>query len=88
MAREKTKDLISQMIPRTTHERPTDKPQEAHERPTNNPQRGAMEKYHIRMMPADWEALKQHFEADGLTISAGIRSVLKRYMRDEGIHHI
>jgi hypothetical protein len=85
MAREKTKDLISQMIPQTTHEQPTETPQKTHESTTDTPQRGAMEKYNIRMLPTDWEALKRHFEAKGLTISAGLRMVLKEYMSKEQI---
>jgi hypothetical protein len=85
MAREKTKDLISQMIPQTTHEDTTDAPQKGHSVPTDAPQRGPMKKYHIRMEPKDWEALQRHFEADGLTVSAGIRMVIKKYMRDESM---
>lgn len=83
MAREKTKDLISQMVPQTPHEQPTEDPQTPHESTTTDPRAGPMQKYHIRMNPGDWETLKRYFAADGLTISAGIRSVLKQFIRDK-----
>ena len=47
-----------------------------------------LEQLSFRMSPEDKERLRQHFDSLGLTVSAGLRMVLKRYMRDEGIHHI
>ena len=35
----------------------------------------------IRMADSDWEKLKAHFGARGLSISAGVRFIVKEYLR-------
>jgi predicted DNA binding CopG/RHH family protein len=35
----------------------------------------------IRMSDSDWERLKSHFAARGLSVSAGIRFIVKEYLR-------
>jgi predicted DNA binding CopG/RHH family protein len=37
----------------------------------------------IRMADSDWEKLKAHFAARGLSVSAGVRFIVKEYLR----HH-
>ncbi len=44
-----------------------------------------MKKYQIYFSEDEWEALSQHFAEQGLKTSAGVRRVLKEYMRREGI---
>ena len=39
----------------------------------------------IRMHDRTWNALRAHFRAQGLTVSAGIRQVLHAWMGEEGI---
>lgn len=42
----------------------------------------------VRMKNSDWLGLKMHFKPQGLSVAAGIRQVLFRYMRDNGIKPI
>ena len=35
----------------------------------------------IRMADSDWKMLKAHFGARGLSVSAGIRFIVKEYLR-------
>jgi predicted DNA binding CopG/RHH family protein len=35
----------------------------------------------IRMADSDWKMLKAHFAARGLSVSAGIRFIVKEYLR-------
>ena len=35
----------------------------------------------IRMANSDWKRLKEHFAARGLSVSAGIRFIVKEYLR-------
>jgi hypothetical protein len=35
----------------------------------------------IRMADSDWKMLKAHFTARGLSVSAGIRFIVKEYLR-------
>ena len=44
-----------------------------------------MKKYQIYFSEDEWEALSRHFAEQGLKTSAGVRRVLKEYMRREGI---
>ena len=37
----------------------------------------------IRMSDNDWQALKAHFKGKGISVSGGIRMVLKRYIHEE-----
>lgn len=39
-----------------------------------------LKRYDVRFDPNDWEWLKQHFRAKGLTVSAGLRMVIKQYI--------
>ena len=43
--------------------------------------KATLKRYDVRFAPDDWEWLKQHFEAKGLTVSAGLRMIVKDYMR-------
>ena len=61
-------------------ERSTDTTQATHERSTSN----TLKRYDVRFNPDDWEWLKQHFQAKGLPVSAGLRMIAKEYIdRDE-----
>ena len=44
-----------------------------------------MTQHNFRMTESDYRKLEEHFEDLGLSISAGLRMVLKKYMQDEGI---
>jgi predicted DNA binding CopG/RHH family protein len=37
----------------------------------------------IRMAESDWEKLKAHFATRGLSVSAGIRFIVKEYLRQQ-----
>ena len=50
--------------------------QTPHERSTD----ATLKRYDVRFNPDDWEWLKQHFQAKGLTVSAGLRMIVKEYM--------
>ncbi len=83
MSKQKTPDLLAQMIvsaakkpPQETHEQPTNNPQKHHKQPTE-----ALQKHHIRLLATDWNILKDHFQDQGLTVSAGIRQVLRAYIK-------
>jgi len=39
----------------------------------------------LRLDPDDWDRLAVHFEGIGLGISAGLRMVIREYMRKEGL---
>ena len=71
------------------HEPHPEAPQEPHEVPTGIPhtahERATMKKYHIRFQEQDWDALQRHFEARGISISAGIRMVVLDYIAKEGL---
>lgn len=41
-----------------------------------------LEQLSFRMSPEDKEQLRRHFDGLGLTLSAGIRMVIKQYMKD------
>ena len=47
--------------------------------------RGALKAYHVRLYASDYEILKTFFEDEGITISAGIRQALRRFMKEKGI---
>lgn len=66
---------------KTTHKNSTDTTHKPDKQSTDN----TLKRYDVRFNPDDWQALKMHFESQGLTISAGLRMIVKRYMKDEGI---
>ena len=39
----------------------------------------------VRLTDSDWKALQAHFQDRGLSVSGGIRFVLREYMRKNGI---
>ena len=41
--------------------------------------------HHVLIHDDDWETLRLHFEEEGVSISSGIRQVLRRYLRDQGL---
>ena len=47
-----------------------------------------MKPHIVRMRDSEWRALKMYFKPQGLSVAAGIRQVLFRYMRDNGIKPI
>ena len=47
--------------------------------------RGNLKAYHIRLYESDYTLLKEHFEDEGITISAGVRQALRLFMKDKGI---
>ena len=55
------------------------------QKPTEKSTYATLKRYDIRFNPDDWEALKQHFSGQGLTVSAGIRMVVKKYMQQESV---
>ena len=44
-----------------------------------------MTQHNFRMGEGDYRRLQDHFDDMGLSMSAGLRMVLKKYMREEGI---
>jgi len=47
----------------------------------SKPQDERLKIRNIRMADSDWEKLKAYFAARGLSISAGIRFIVKEYLR-------
>ena len=47
----------------------------------SKPQDERLKIRNIRMADSDWEKLKAHFAARGLSVSAGIRFIAKEYLR-------
>ena len=47
--------------------------------------RGNMKVRNIRMADEDWQVLGEHFKERGIALTAGIRMVLRDYMKREGI---
>ncbi len=47
--------------------------------------RGKLKAYHVRFHEGDWKILKEHFEDQGITISAGLRQIVRSYMKKEGL---
>ena len=47
--------------------------------------KGKLKAYHIRMYDTDWSLLKEYFEDQGLTISAGLRQITRTYMKENGL---
>ena len=67
----------------------TEAPQKTANIPTKAPQKhhkeGPLQKYHIRLTEEDWKSLQQHFTSRGIKTAAGIRMVLKEYIKNEGL---
>ena len=80
----KEKDAIKDIFevnlkaPQTTHKSIENDPQTTHNV-------GPLVKRHIRITDDDWQRLQIHFRSQSLTISAGIRMIIKEYMEREGI---
>ena len=51
--------------------------------PTKRSTVAVLKRYDVRFHPDDWDALKRHFSAKGLSISAGLRMIVKEYMNRE-----
>ena len=68
------------VVPQEAHGIPTKDPQRQSIVPTKDPQGNKLQKYHIRLSPDDYQALKGHFASRGIPVSTGIRSVLKDYL--------
>ena len=66
---------IKKPVPQTTHRQTTKKPA-----PRKTDKRTTMKKYHVRFQEQDWAALRRHFEARGISVSAGLRMVVLDYM--------
>jgi predicted DNA binding CopG/RHH family protein len=47
----------------------------------SKPQDERLKIRNIRMADSDWEKMKAHFAARGLSVSAGIRFIVKEYLR-------
>lgn len=47
----------------------------------SKPQDERLKIRNIRIADSDWKRLKEHFSARGLSISAGIRFIVKEYLR-------
>ena len=69
--------------PQPTDDRPTEDIQQTDIVQTDDAQKGETPRRQIRISDADWNELKRHFEARGLTVSAGIRMIVKEYLRGE-----
>ena len=86
------KDMFSpnDILSEVAHKRPTTDPQETHKGTTNDPQTthdvGPLKKRHIRIADNDWQRLQDYFSSQGLSVSAGIRMIIKQYMSREGIN--
>ena len=44
-----------------------------------------MKVYNIRFSETEMRLLRKHFKSNGLSLSAGIRMAVSRYMREEGL---
>lgn len=55
------------------------------ERGSKGVNKAPMKKYNIWLHEEDWSALKWYFENKGIPIRTGIRSIIKEYMKREGI---
>ena len=53
--------------------------------PTMRDNREPMKLYQIRFPEKDINLLKEHFDSEGLSLSAGIRMAVSKYMRSEGL---
>jgi|GEM_PF-2839871 hypothetical protein len=71
--------LKSRKATQKATESSTDDTQAPHKHSTGN----TLKRYDVRFNPDDWEWLKQHFEAKGLTVSAGLRMIVKEYLTKE-----
>jgi len=49
------------------------------------PTKAPLNRRQIRMTDDDWEHLKRHFESKGIPVTTGIRSILKDYMKRQGL---
>jgi len=49
------------------------------------PEKEPLKQRQIRMSDTDWTWLQRHFLSKGLTISAGLRMIVKEYMSKERI---
>lgn len=58
---------------KTTDKRPTEDPQKTDKRRT-------LGRYQFRLEPDDYQAVTQAFARDGLSFSAGIRMLIRRYL--------
>ena len=91
MAREKTKDLISQMIPTTdnqrtddaqqTDKRLTDDSQTTDNQRTDNAQKGETPRRQIRIPDTDWNRLTVEATERGISTSALVRQILREWLR-------
>ena len=52
---------------------------------TQTPHNNTLKRYDIRLDPDDYRVLKNLLEDQGITVSAGIRQVLRAFMRKEGL---
>jgi hypothetical protein len=46
---------------------------------------GVMKERNIRLPDRDWQLLKVHFDGMGLSLAAGVRMALSKYMTGEGL---
>ncbi len=44
-----------------------------------------MKVYNIRFSETEMKLLRRHFKSNGLSLSAGIRMAVSRYMKEEGL---
>ena len=86
--RKPTKDLMGEALSGSAHKRTTEAPRTPHRKPTNAPQathKSTLEKYHVRFAPEDWKLLQEHFDDQGISVSAGLRQIVREYMKRKGL---
>lgn len=72
-------DLMDRLAGRTTQtpdKHSTNDTQTTHIHSTSN----TLKRYDVRLDPDDWEWLKAHFKTRGLSVSAGLRMIVKEYI--------
>ena len=77
--------FMSGKDPQKTDKDTTTDPQATDERPTRDVQKTPLERYQFRLHPEDWRRLQDHFEARGISVSAGIRMIIREYLDRERV---
>ena len=82
MSKKRPDDMMSHLanIKRPTDEQPTDGTPTTDKQHTNDTPSAHLERYHIRLSAEDYRWVKQAFDRDGFSFSAGVRMLIRRYL--------
>ena len=81
----RTPDLLDSMLPKKDTQQPTEASTNTPQTPDIHSTKAALKRYDVRFAPDDWKWLKSHFRTKGLTVSAGLRMIVKEYIGREGV---